>query len=194
MELAWLAMTEGNVDEAKARIDTAMQVPVDSQDDPDSAADTGIVHTDLLLKLGALDDLVAVGLSALDNAERAGLSGSRRIIIVRSNVGQTLIELGDVPRAAALIDQATAGTPTRDSRMLHWMRADLDMRRGRLTAAAAFWGSHPDLVWSAANLDNRLEPALRHVELNPWCDDPATAFIEASKILQELCPTDYSRR
>lgn len=193
MELAWLVMAEGNVDEAMARIDSAMRVPVDAQDHPDTAADTAIVHTDLLLKVGALADVVAVGLSALDNAERGGLSGSRRMIIVRSNVGQALIELGDLPRAAALIDPATDGAPTPDSRMLHWMRADLDMRRGRLGAAAAFWETHRDLIWSAANLDNRLEAALRHVELLLWCGDPAAAFGEASTVLTELCPTDYSR-
>jgi Protein kinase domain/Bacterial regulatory proteins, luxR family len=70
---------------------------------------------------------------------------------------------------------------------------DLDMRRGCLTAAADFWDTHRHLIWSAASLDNRLEPALRHVELLLWCDDPAAAFREASTILQELCATGYSR-
>jgi DNA-binding CsgD family transcriptional regulator len=77
--------------------------------------------------------------------------------------------------------------------MLYWLRAELDMRRGRLPAATAVWDDNHDLIWSAANLDNRLGAALRHVELMLWCDDPAAAFGEASMILEELCPTDYSR-
>jgi DNA-binding CsgD family transcriptional regulator len=193
LELAWLAMTQGNVDEAAARIDDARRLPVDAEVEPETAADTAVAYTDLLLKLGTLDDVVTEGMSALHAAERSGLSSSRAVLTIRTNVTQALIELGDLTRAAALIDPMTDRPPTRDSRKLHWLRAELDMRRGGLAAAAAVWDTNRDLIWPTANLDNRLEAALRHVELMLWCDDPAAAFAEASAILEELSPTGYSR-
>jgi DNA-binding CsgD family transcriptional regulator len=73
------------------------------------------------------------------------------------------------------------------------IRADLDMRRGRLAAAAAFWDANRNQILSMASLDSRLEAALRDVDLMLWRGEPAAALREASTILKQLYATDYSR-
>jgi DNA-binding CsgD family transcriptional regulator/tetratricopeptide (TPR) repeat protein len=191
MELAWLAMADGNIEDARTCLDSAARTIADAED-PSAEAQAVEIHTDVLLKLGELEPVVELGLHATEWADTRGMSNSWEVQFVRSNVWEALTERGDITGAAMIIDPITQGTPTRDSVLTYIARADLDMRRGRLTEAAAFWDQHSELLAFASSPPMRFACALVHIELELWLGEPAATLPEAFSALELFCVTDQA--
>ena len=191
VELAWLAMADGDIEDALTGLENAAQIVVDPEDPRAEASATGN-HTDVLLKLGELERVVELGLRTIEWADRRGVSNSWQMHLVRSNVCDALTERGDADSAASIIDPVTDGTPTQDSLFVYVARADLDMRRGRLTDAATFWDQHRELLSFASSPQIRFDCALRHIELELWLGEPISALPEAFSVLEVFCGTDAS--
>ena len=195
MELAWLAMADGNIEDALAGLDSAARTILDPED-PRAEAQTAVIHTDVLLKLGDLESVVDVGLEAIDRATERGVSDAWSIQVVRCNVTEALTERGDIDRAATMVDPVADGTPSRDSWAIYAACADLDMRRGRLTDAAAFWEKHEELISSKDDVHSDdvqgHEFASWHIELALWMGEPTAALPKAFSALKAMRGTDAS--
>ena len=192
VELGWAAMAQGNRKDALTSLEDALKI-ITKPDDPSAEAHVAVHHTGLLLKLGELERVIQVGLTAIDRAHEVGESDSWRTNCVRSYVCEALTELGEIDQAAAIIDPVTEGTPTRDARRIHVDRADLDMRRGHLSTAMAFWEANRELVGSVDNWEDRHDFALRHLELDLWLGHPTATLPAAFSVLDLLYRTDASR-
>jgi len=188
-EMAWLAMADGNVKDAEAGFDRAAQIVLEPED-PSVEASVALLLSDVLLKLGALERVVELGVRTLESAERCGMSNSYFTKVVRCNMCEALIERGDLDRAAHIIDPVTEETPTRDFVHFYILRAVLDTRRGRLADAADFWNQHQELLTLDVNPELSHEIALTRIQLELWRNDPIAVPAEAFSILEQYCRTD----
>ena len=94
-------------------------------------------ESDALLKLARFQDAAKVALSGLGAAREAGLQASFGAAILIFNAAEALLAGGRTAEAAALIDPLTAGPPDRDHWITHEARAEIDLLRGDIDAAAA---------------------------------------------------------
>ena len=90
-----------------------------------------------MLKLARFQDAADVALGGLGRARQAGLGASWWITFLVANAAEALLAAGRTAEAAALIDPLTAGPPDRDHWLVHEARAEIDMLRGDIHAAAA---------------------------------------------------------
>jgi ATP/maltotriose-dependent transcriptional regulator MalT len=187
-ELAWLAMADGDVEQALATLDSAARVVVDPAD---TYADALVFahHTDVLFNLGDLERAVDVGRAAIAWASQRGLSNMSSIDLIRATMANALTERGDVVAAAAIIDPLTEAAPPDDRWLLYVARADLDLRRGRLTDAAGFWNRHPELV-SVASPHMSFYCAVPHLETELWLGKPTTLLPHVFSVLETYCASD----
>ncbi|MEP7020682.1 MAG: AAA family ATPase [Pseudonocardiales bacterium] len=187
-ELGWLATADGDIADAIADFDRAARIAPESED-PRVEALVAINHTDALLRLGELEQAVAVGAWTIDWAERHGVLNSPRFLVIRRNMVVAQIERGDLDGAAHLVDSITGETPTLNSVTIYLCRADLDTRRGRLAEAAAVLTNCADLVTSGADPELHYVIAETRIQLDLWqgqFDVPADAL----SILERYCRTD----
>lgn len=95
-----------------------------------------ICESDALLTMGRFRDAAEVGLRGFRAAEQAGLSASFQATIVASNAAEALLASGHTSNAAAVIDPLTEGPPDFNDWLLRRCRAEIDMLRGGIEAAA----------------------------------------------------------
>jgi DNA-binding CsgD family transcriptional regulator len=171
--LAAAPADEGEIDAAIAEMSDLCR-ELDDADDPLLHAWVAMCHTSLLFDAGRLVDVPAVGAVALDRAAEYGSERSLVTSIVRTNVCKALTELGDIDTAAALIDPVTDETPGLSNRLSHECRADLDMLRGNLDAAASRWAQLHELP--VEPLEFALAAWDREAELRLWRSEPETAI------------------
>jgi len=191
-ELALDAVNQGRIQDGINQFARAAEFII-VPEDPPAESYIAAVHTDLLLKVGELNQVVTVGLPAIGVAEAAGQADSFVVCILRDHVCEALVELGEVGRAASLVDPATGAAPRRDDRLLYVARADLDMRRGLLSAAECFWNDNRDLLESITSLGFRLKHASVRLELCLWLGRPRDGLAEALTQLDPICRSDVSQ-
>jgi len=158
-------------------------------DDPAAETVVAAIHTDLLRGSGDLEGAVEIGLRALSRPDMVGQADWYGVHMVRSNVCEALIELGDVDRAAALIDSVSPGELNWDTSLFHLDRANLDLLRGRLDDAARAWADcaqFVDVVFDKAGIP--LYRAKR-LELGLWRADFDQPLAEALTTLNEIADT-----
>ncbi len=189
-ELAWLAVSEGN-DEVLTELESAVQLHVEPEDPPIEVLVT-LDYADALRTLGALDRSVQVSLPAILRAEEHGLSDWWAVNALRCVACVALTERGDIDRATTIIDPVTDRNPTQDTRWLYVERATLDMCRGRLAAAAAFWDIDQLQPSAEDESDMRGLRAVRRIELDLWLGRAGRVLPEAFFVLEQLCRSDAS--
>jgi DNA-binding CsgD family transcriptional regulator len=187
---AWADIAQGDVDTSMARFAAAREL-LDIEHDPQEGLMYAIWYTDILLKLGRPEEVVAAAspVALLDwptmgRREREGSSA------VRANVFNALAQLGDPESAAPYIDALTDSAVTRDTWLTHAARATLDMLRGDLDASEERWMALPPINHVIAEWD--FEP--RRAELELWLRQPTRALKCVYQVLDSLGRSRDSRR
>jgi len=183
---AWLATHAGDRADARAALDRAEQIVTD---DPVTEAMVAVMLSDLLLKSGDLDGAVEVGMRALTSPDIAAHSEWFGIQMLRSNICLTLVELGDINRAATIIDPVTSGDMSWDLVDSYEMRAVLDLRRGELAAAKRIWDQIGGLLAEEFDKGERHTVHALRLELSLWAGDPDAPVADALTMLADLVDT-----
>jgi DNA-binding CsgD family transcriptional regulator len=183
---AWLAMHAGDRVDARAALDRAEQIVTD---DPVTEAMVAIMLSDLLLKSGDLDGAVEVGMRALTSPDIAAQSEWFGIQMLRSNISLALVELGDIDRAATIIDPVTSGDMSWDLVDSYEMRAVLDLLRGELAAAKRIWDQIGGLLAEEFDKGERHAVLALRLELSLWAGDPDAPVADALTMLADLVDT-----
>jgi hypothetical protein len=187
MNRAWLAMAAGDRADARAALDRAEQIVTN---DPVTEATVAVMLSDLLLKSGDLDGAVEVGMRALTSPDIAAQSEWFGIQMLRSNISLALVELGDIDRAATIIDSVTSGDMSWDLVDSYEMRAVLDLRRGELAAAKRIWDQIGGLLAEEFDKGERHAVLALRLESSLWAGDPDAPVADALTMLADLVDTD----
>jgi DNA-binding CsgD family transcriptional regulator len=191
MQWALMRLAASDTDGGWATVEAARDIVVEP---PNPAIDATFAaqYTDILGLTGDLTKLIEVGLPVLDRADLGDQSDWFILQMLRTNVCNALIELGDVDRAAALVDPLTEGTPTWDRSSVYIDRADLDMRRGRLRDAARFWEDNADLVAAQFEKLDLHRVLGQRAELSLWAGEPAATLPDMLVMLRDSARTDHA--
>ena len=127
----------------------------------------GVSESDALLKLAKFQSAAEVALRSLEAARHAGLEAWFGVTVLAANASEALLALGRTAEAAALIDPLTTGPPDRDHHPVHQVRAEIDLLRGDLNAAAER-RQLLEAILTHISGEFALESARRAAELALW--------------------------
>jgi DNA-binding CsgD family transcriptional regulator/tetratricopeptide (TPR) repeat protein len=144
-------------------------------------------ESDALLNLGRLEAATATALHGLEAAFRSGRGTSFRASRLIANAVDGLLSRGRSPEAAALIDSQAMGPVDWDNWPLHLCRAEIDLLRGELGAAA----ERLDQIEIRSSHDLSLELGQRVAEVALWSGRPGDAVEEVQRVLDRLRDTDW---
>jgi DNA-binding CsgD family transcriptional regulator/tetratricopeptide (TPR) repeat protein len=140
-------------------------------------------ESDALLKTGKFQAAAEMARSGLQAARQAGRHTSFQASILSANAAEALLALGRTAEAAALIDPLTAGPPDRDHWVVHETRAEIDLLRGDIEAAAKRQQQIHALIPRSGSIVIAREAAQRAAELALWAGRPGDALQEVQRVL-----------
>jgi len=149
-------------------------------------------ESDALLKLARFQDAANVALSGLEPAREAGVQASFEASILIFNAAEALLASGRTTEAGALVDPLTAGPPDRDHWIAHEARAEVDLLRGDIDAAAARRRLIDAIPAHVGNGPSARESARRAAELAVWAGEPGDALTRVQQGLPLLQTTDLT--
>ena len=187
MDRALLHLIHGEVDAAFGRLSEAHGL-LAIIGDPLVDISYATVHTDILNRLGRLEEVLPVA-EGLGSVWTESNQTDKPIGILRCNVFEALTALGDVDGAAAVIEPVTRGAPQPRAWFEYAARAKLEMLRGRLAESEKRWATLPRQADPA--VDCEIEPW--RLELQLWQRRPQEALNQAVDIMEELVDTSESR-
>ncbi len=187
--LAWRAMALAERRRAFELVDRALAVVVDPPDPPIEAV-TAIYSTDVLLKYGVLDRVVAIGTTAIALAQSFGQQDTFEALLIRSNTLEALRELGRTADMASLVVPTTTAL-TRSTALAHSDIAALRLAEGDLAAAARFWDDNAALLGDWGLQFDREFRLLRD-EFLLWAGRADEVGPDALAVLQPLALTAES--
>ena len=184
--LAMESFERGEVEEGFRLLAQARSEPEASRD-----ASTVIVlaanESSALLTWGRLEAGTRTGLRGFDDARKLGFGSNRAAILTLTNGVEGLLGRGRTAEAAALLDPLTGGPVDRDNRWLHQVRAEIDLLRGQVEAAA----QRPRRMGTATDVDDARELGQRVAEVALWAGRPQQALEAVQRALQRLDDTDW---
>jgi DNA-binding CsgD family transcriptional regulator len=139
-------------------------------------------ESDALLKLAKFQSAADVALRGLGAARRAGLEAWFGANFLAYNASEALLALGSTAQAAALVDPLTTGLPDRDHWVLHEARAEIDLLRGDVNAAAGRHQRVRVLIGLIADVLSARESACRGTEVALWAARPGDALDEVRQV------------
>lgn len=148
-------------------------------------------ETDVLLRMGQLDQTVLVAEQALERIRSLGGGSFPDASIVAANLAEALLEPGRVTDAALVIDPLTSGQPTLHDRSVHQLRVRLDMVRGHLDEATDRLDAVRTVV--PGNPSILLEIEQDALDIALWRRRPEDAFAGAMTFLTRIADTPDSR-
>jgi DNA-binding CsgD family transcriptional regulator/tetratricopeptide (TPR) repeat protein len=151
-----------------------------------------VIDSDALLKLAQFQNAAEVARRGLATARQAGLAASPQATVLAANAAEALLALGSTVEAAALIDPLTAGPPDRDHWPVHEARADIDLLRGDIGAAAGRRQQIDTVVAHISSVDNVREWAQRGAEMALWAGRPVDALEEIRQALPLFTTPDLT--
>jgi DNA-binding CsgD family transcriptional regulator len=150
-------------------------------------------ESDALLKLARFDSAADVALSGIGSAQRTGLQASWGVNALAANASEALLARGWTAEAAALIDPLTSGPPDRDHWWVHQVRAEIDLLRGDIEAAARRRHRLIDAISGhLGSVEFVRESAQRAAELALWAGRPGDALAVVQQALPLLKTTDVT--
>jgi DNA-binding CsgD family transcriptional regulator len=163
------------------------------------AADGGValawlatIESDALLKLARFQDAADVALTGLASARQAGLQDAHLATVLAFNGCEALLASGRTAEAAALIDPLTTGPPNRAHWLAHEARAEIDLLRGDIDAAAARRRLIDAVPAHGGTVDPVRESVQRAAELALWAGRPGDALGEVQRVLPLLESSDLT--
>jgi DNA-binding CsgD family transcriptional regulator len=183
---AYQSFLRGDVEGGFRQLAQARSVPEASLD-PWAVGWLAVIESDALLKVGKLEAATRVGLRGDDAVRQLGFGGNLHATVVLANAVEGLLGRGRAADAAALIDPHTSGPVGPDTVLLHECRAEIDLLRGEVDAAA----ERLHQTKMGAGLDFTREFAQRLAEVAVWAGRPEEALEEVQRVLERLTDTDW---
>jgi ATP/maltotriose-dependent transcriptional regulator MalT len=152
-------------------------------DDGGALPRLAVIDSDALLKTGRFERATEVALRGLEEAWQTGRQTSFSAVFLAANAAEALIARGHIGEAAALIDPLTTRPPDRDHWFIHQSRAELDMLRGDMDAAATRQALISDCIGPAPHTEWAREARQRAAELALWAERPRDALDEVRRVL-----------
>jgi DNA-binding CsgD family transcriptional regulator/tetratricopeptide (TPR) repeat protein len=179
----------GQVDEGFALVEQALALARAADDSP-TLMELAITESDALLKLARFASAAEVALRGLDFAGQAGLRASFSASVLAGNAAEALLSGGRTAEAASVIDLLTTGPPDRIHHTAHEARAEIDLLRGDIDAAARRRQQIDALFADVRHAEFARESARRAVELALWTGRPGEALAVVRRVLP-LLKTPY---
>jgi ATP/maltotriose-dependent transcriptional regulator MalT len=179
--LAVQAATHGQIGEAFAILDRGRALA--EATDGEGAVWVDVIQSDFLLKTGKLQAAADVARRGLQAARQVGRHTSFTASVLPANAAEALLALGRTAEAAALIDPLSAGPPDRDHFPVHVHRAEIDLLRGDVEAAATRRQQINAIIGQYFSIDFARESAQRSAELALWAGRPDVALQEVQRVL-----------
>ena len=149
-------------------------------------------ESDALLKLGRFQRAAEVASLGFDAARQAGLEAWKVASYLAANANEALLALGRTA-AAALIDPLTTMPAARPNWNIQAARAEIDLLRGDIGAAAERWqqiyAAFPVVI---SRVDFAYESAPRAAEASLWAGRPGDALREIRRALALFKGTDLT--
>jgi DNA-binding CsgD family transcriptional regulator len=144
-----------------------------------------------LLKLAQYQRAAEVAARGLDAARQAGLEAWEYATILVANAAEALVALGRTAEAAALIDPLIS-TPPRVRLIVNVARAEIDLLRGDIDAAAERWQLIHNSPAIISRMDIACESASRAADAALWAGRPGAALQEARRALALFTAPDLT--
>ena len=181
--IAAVAFLDGRVEEGFATLDRGWALARAAQDAPALVWLAG-KESDALLKLGRFQRAAEVASRGFDDARQAGLEAWKVASYLPANANEALLALGRTAAAAALIDPLTTMPVDRPNWNIQAARAEIDLLRGDLGAAAERWqqiyAAFPVVISRGGFA---YESAPRVAEALLWAGRPGDALREVRRAL-----------
>ena len=142
-----------------------------------------VIESDALLRTGKFESAAMVALRGLDAAWQTGRQTSFGATFLAANAAEALVARRRTAEAAALIDPLTTGPPDRDHWLIHQSRAELDMLRGAMDAAATRQQQISECIGPTPSVEWAREAAQRAAELTLWAGRPNNALSVVQRML-----------
>jgi DNA-binding CsgD family transcriptional regulator len=184
--LADCAVYRGEVDEGFGLLAQAWSEPATSGDTW-AVLELAGSESEALLRVGRLVAATDVGLRGVHAAQRGGLDSSFSAVVALGIAVEGLLGRGLTAEAAALITPRTTGPIDLNKWPLHQHRAEIDLLRGEVEAAA----QRLQQIDLPAGLDFAGEFGQCVAEVALWADRPEEALDEVQRVLERLAGTDW---
>ena len=175
----------GQIDEGLAILERGRALAQAAGDGP-ALTWLALVECGTMGKLARFRAAADIGLRGLETARQAGLTYSGHGSVLAGNTAEALLALGRTADAGAVIDPLTTAAPDRDHVIAQMSRAEIDLLRGDIDAAARRRQQVKEQHGSFGVADNEREWAQRGAELTCWAGRPAEALTEVRLVLPKL--------
>ena len=189
--MAWVAFVGGQVREGFATLKRGQALAQAAQDSP-ALVGLAINESDARLKLAQFKRAAEVASSGFDVARQAGLGAWESATTLAANTAEALLAVGRTAEAAAVIDPLTTMPPGRDHWLAHVARAEIDLLRGDIGAAASRWRLIRASPAVFSRVDFALESAQRAAEAAVWAGRPGDALAETQRMLAQYQVPDMT--
>jgi DNA-binding SARP family transcriptional activator/tetratricopeptide (TPR) repeat protein len=179
--LAGEAFVRGQVEEGFTILQQAWNLAQAAEDRP-ALMWVAVRESDALLKLARFQSAADVASRGLGAARRAGLEAWFAATFLAYNAFEAHLALGSTAQAAALVDPLTTGLPDRDHWVLHEARAEIDLLRGDVNAAARRHQRVKAIIGSVSDMLYARESACRGTEVALWAGRPGDALDEVRRV------------
>jgi DNA-binding CsgD family transcriptional regulator/tetratricopeptide (TPR) repeat protein len=180
-ELAGHALLRGQVEEGFAVLDGGKAL-ARAAGDGEAILWLAATESNAMLKMAEFESAAEVALQGLHSARQTGRQTSFDATVLISNAAEGLISRGHTSEAAALIDPLTAEPLDHDHWVVHEWRAEIDLLRGNIAAAASRRQQVDDLIGHSGGIDWACESVTRAAELALWSGRPAAALAEVRHV------------
>jgi DNA-binding CsgD family transcriptional regulator/tetratricopeptide (TPR) repeat protein len=180
--LAWCAFMDGQVEEGFATLERGQALAGKAQNGP-ALVWLALNESDALLKLARFERAAEVASRGFEAARQAGLAAWDLGTTLAANAAEALLAMGRTAEARALIDPLTAMPPGRDHWLAQVARAEIDLLRGEIGAAAERWRLIRAFPVVISRVDFAHESAQRAAEAALWTGRPGDALAETWRML-----------
>src|SRR5262245_36241785 len=189
--LSWQAYVRGDVEDG-ARLFVRSRDVAEASGDAQLVVYIAMSESDDLLIMGKLEAATRVGLRGFEDARRGGVQSGDSANMSLGNALDGLLGRGRTAEAAALVDPLTRGPVDRTYWVLHKVRAEIDLLRGEVDAAAQrLQKIETAASESTSSLDLALGLGQRVAEVAVWAGRPGRAVEEVDRLLERLAGTHW---
>jgi ATP/maltotriose-dependent transcriptional regulator MalT len=188
LHLAHDACLRGQVSEGFAIIERA-RAQAEASGDGEALVEVAADESDILLKTARFDRAAEAGLRGV----LAGRESGRETDLAAANAAEAMLARGRTAEAAELIDPLTDASPANpDHYLVHGVRAEIDLLRGDVDAAAGRLQQIRSVGGRINNIDNAGEIGRRTAEVAVWAGRPADGLIAVREVLARYLSTDWT--
>ena len=181
-DLAHDAFLRGQVEEGRATLQRGWAL-AQASDDGSALVWLAVSESDALLKLAQFRNAADLALGVLERARQTGLGAWDVVSILAVNACEGLLALGCTAEAATLIEPLTTRPLDRDHWVLYEARAEIDLLRGDIDAAARQRQLIDALPARSSSAEFVRESSQRAAELALWAARPGDALDEIQQAL-----------